>query len=148
MSKNFKTQHGKGLFVEGKSLEEIKELQKQGIVKYKEEDNDDGDDEDGELQYERTWTRSEARMWLSQNDFDTDDYTEMPNWHSFTQTDPNKYAGEIITETSPADFDEEDGVHFILGTWEGEDGEILTEVQSCRFYHGEADKAGEEPDNE
>ncbi len=124
MEKNFNTRQGEGLIIEGNDLEEIKEKQKKGIIKA----NNNND-------YDRTWSKEEAESWLEINDFYTNRYEEMSNWHSFRQNDPDKY-DEIRTDTSPFDFDEEDGVHAMMGIWERDDGDTASEVQSIRFYHG------------
>ena len=94
-------------------------------------ENDDNKDMD-------TWVKKEAEEWLEDNDFNTDNYEKMTNWHSFRQEDPDKY-DDMRTETSPFDFDEENGVHVIYGIIEKDDDDYV-EVQSVRFYHGEGEE--------
>lgn len=81
----------------------------------------------------KKWTKDEAVAWLKAHDFKSGDYDKMPNWHSFRQTDPGRY--RRFTNTSPAS-----GVMFILG-WRTVEGEEKSEVQSVRFYHGEAESS-------
>lgn len=88
-----------------------------------------------------TWTKSKAEEWLQEHDFSTSSYDEMVNWHAFRQEDPDKY-DSLRTDTSPFDFNQDDGVNVIYGILQ-EDDEETTEVQSIRFYHGKAEAEGE-----
>ena len=47
--KNFSTQHNKGFMVEGKSIEEIKEMQKKGIVKANQNKNNNSENNTGNI---------------------------------------------------------------------------------------------------
>lgn len=90
----------------------------------------------------KTWTKDAAADWLKDHDFKTGAYEKMANWHSFRQEDPDKY-DDFRVENEPFDFTKKDGVMVIYGIFE-EDGERKSEIQSIRFYHGEADKEEQE----
>jgi len=87
----------------------------------------------------RKWAKDEAAEWLKEHDFKTGNYEKMANYHSFRQEDPDKY-DSFRQENEPFDFDEDDGVRVIYGI-RVVDGERTSEIQSIRFYHGEADES-------
>lgn len=89
----------------------------------------------------KIWGKQDAISWLKEHDFKTGNYEKMANYHSFRQEDPDKY-DEFRMEKAPFGFKESDGVVAVYGIYQKE-GKRTSEVQSIRFYHGEADKEKE-----
>lgn len=114
---SFNTALGEGINIRGKNMSQIKNIQQESQRVLEEET--------------RTWEKDEAEEWLEDNNFKTDDYEKMRNWHSFRQEDPGKY-DDIRIDNEPFDFDEDDGVQVLYGITDNE----VTEIQSIRFYHG------------
>jgi len=115
----FNTSLGEGLTIKGKSINEIKNIQRESNSIYEEET--------------KTWEKEEAEEWLEENGFKISDYDNMKNFHAFRQNDPDKY-DEIRADITPFDFDEKDGVQALYGFFD--DDSKGSEIQSIRFYHG------------
>jgi len=115
----FNTVLGEGLKIKGKTINEIKNIQRESKSIYEEET--------------RKWDKDEAEEWLKDNDFKISDYDNMSNFHAFRQNNPDKY-DEIRADVAPFDFDETDGVQVLYGFFD--DSDKGSEIQSIRFYHG------------
>jgi len=82
----------------------------------------------------KVWTVSEAKKWLSEHDFKTDEMDEIANYYAFRQEDPKKYE-EFRMDKKPFGGKESDGIVDVYGIYE-KDGKRTTEIQSIKFYHG------------
>lgn len=93
-----------------------------------------------EKQKYKVWSKDKAKKWLKGHDFKVGTYEKMANYHSFRQTNPDKYY-RFRADKSPFNFKVKDGVIVIYGVFD-KDGISTTEIQTIRFYHGEKDKKG------